>query len=74
MSARTRNCGICVQRAAERCGAPEGSAILATLPAHGARASGFWGELESEDGEIETALKNEEDLTRYEQLTHVQDE
>merc|ERR550525_1539117 len=40
---------------------------------NGARASGFWGELESEDADIETALANEQDLTRYQQLTRVQD-
>merc|ERR1740123_1314926 len=40
---------------------------------NGARASGFWGELESEDADIETALSDERDLTRYQQLTRVQD-
>jgi len=41
---------------------------------NGARASGFWGELESEDADIQTALADDRDLTRYQQLTHVQDE
>jgi hypothetical protein len=52
---------------------PQAPQPVAPSHRNGARASGFWGELGSEDADIETALTNEQDLTRYQQLTRVQD-
>jgi hypothetical protein len=40
----------------------------------GAHISGFWAALEQEDGQIASSLDGTDDLSRFERLTHLQDE